>query len=174
MNILDILLVIPLSWGAYKGFRKGFFHEIAVLAGLVAGIFLAAILADTTGRIMEALVDWNTIPVKIIVFVIVFILVVMLFQAVGKLLERIFKAIRLNIINRLAGMCLGILKYAFVLSLLFIFINYLHQYIPVLSDTVKDGSYLYELIEPLAPMVIPEQDLIKLPESLTVQTAELL
>ena len=39
MNYLDIIIIIPLIWGAYKGFRKGFIIEIASLIALILGIW---------------------------------------------------------------------------------------------------------------------------------------
>ena len=41
MNILDIILLIPIAWFAYRGFTRGFIIELVSLIALVAGIFLA-------------------------------------------------------------------------------------------------------------------------------------
>lgn len=166
MSLLDILLVIPLAWGAYIGFRKGFFYEAATLAGVIAGVFIAAIVANTAGRTLAHIVDWNPMFIQITAFVITFLIIVIIFAAIGKLLTSLLKLVFLNIINRIAGLGFGILKYAFILSLLFLVINYINNYYTVLSDSTKKESYLFEYIEPLAPMVIPYKDLIIRPDSL--------
>ncbi len=41
MNWLDIVLAIPLLWFTYKGFRNGLIIELASLAALILGIFIA-------------------------------------------------------------------------------------------------------------------------------------
>ncbi len=163
MNLLDIILIIPLILGGIGGFRRGFFLELATLAGLILGVFLAAILADVAGQVIIAIVDWNPVPVKILVFVIVFILVLMLARALGAALTKFFKVVMLNFFNRLAGMVFGFIKYAFILSILLIFLNFLDQHIDILSDQAREGSYLYGLIEGFAPWVLPTKEQITIP-----------
>ena len=41
MNWLDIVLAIPLLWFMYKGFRNGLIIELASLAALILGIYVA-------------------------------------------------------------------------------------------------------------------------------------
>ena len=41
MNILDIILIIPLAWFAYRGFTRGFIIELASLVARIAGIWAA-------------------------------------------------------------------------------------------------------------------------------------
>jgi len=38
MNYFDIMIAIPLIWGIYKGFKKGFIIEIASFIALGLGI----------------------------------------------------------------------------------------------------------------------------------------
>lgn len=160
MNLLDIFLLIPLLWGAIRGFSKGFIREITTLAGLVAGIFVSVIVADTAARVLAALINWNPIPVLILAFAITFVLVFMLFSLLGRLLEKIFRAFFLNPVNRMAGLIFGVLKYAFFISLLFVFFTYFEQFYVLIPAETKENSFLYTLIQPLAPMVIPAKDLI--------------
>ena len=41
MNALDILITLLLLYGAYTGFKKGLVFEIAMIVGLIVGIYLA-------------------------------------------------------------------------------------------------------------------------------------
>ncbi len=163
MNLLDIILIIPLILGGIGGFRRGLFLELATLTGLILGVFLAAILADVTGQVITAIVDWNPIPFMILVFIIVFVVVWMLVRALGAALTKLFKVVMLNFFNRLAGMAFGIIKYAFLISLLLIFINYLDQHFDILSAQAREGSFLYPVIEGFAPWVLPPKEQITLP-----------
>lgn len=168
MNLIDIIILIPIAWGAFKGFRNGFLVEIATLLGLVAGIFLALIAADVAGRVMEALVTWNPIPFRFLAFVIVFVLVGVALKFLAKVIEHLLKSIHLNFINRIAGLGVGALKLAFILSILMIFVNYLNPHITVLSDNLRQGSLLLPYIEKLVHFILPAKDFIPLPQSWAV------
>lgn len=41
MNVFDIIVGIPLLYAAYKGFRQGTAVQLAGLAGLFVGVYLA-------------------------------------------------------------------------------------------------------------------------------------
>ena len=41
MGMIDVFLVVPLLWGAYKGFKKGLIVEVFSLVALVLGIIAA-------------------------------------------------------------------------------------------------------------------------------------
>ena len=168
MSIVDIIIIIPLIWGAFRGLKNGFLLEAATLAGLVAGIFLAVIAADVIGRIIVAMVNWNPIPFKILAFVITFVLVVIALKFFAKVVEQMLKAVNLNFINRLAGLVIGILKFAFILSILMIFVNYLNPHITVLPENVREKSFLLPYIENLIHYILPAKDFIPLPKAWTV------
>ncbi len=151
MNTLDFILIALLLWGGIIGFRRGFFREAAAFFGLVIGIFLAILLADVAGRVMTGMVDWNPMPVKVLVFVTVFSLVVLLLWAVGASLTRLFKVIMLNMINRLAGIAFGVLKTAMLISIAFFFLRLLNEQWVLFSDASFDNSIIYGMLEGLAP-----------------------
>lgn len=168
MNHIDLIIAVPLLWGAFRGFRNGFLMEISTLAGLVAGIFLAVIAADVAGRVLAGMVDWNPIPFRFLAFVIVFVLVVVLLKFLARVLENVFKAIHLNFFNRLWGLMFGIIKYALILSILMIFVNYLNPHITILSDEAREGSLLLPYIERLVHYVLPAREFIPLPKGWTI------
>jgi len=168
MNYIDIIIAIPLIWGAIRGFSRGFLIEAATLAGLAAGIFLALIAADVAGRVMMALVDWNPIPFKFLAFVLVFVLVVVALKFLAKVIEHMLKAIHLNFINRFAGLLVGALKFALILSIVMIFVNYLNPHFTILPDSPRKGSLLLPYIEKLIHYILPAKDFIPLPQSWAV------
>ncbi len=147
MNILDVILVIILILGAINGYRKGLFYEAAGLIGLVAGIYLAVLLTDIAGTIAESLTSWNIGAVKITVFIIIFILVAIIVRLIGEALTKLFKAIYLNFLNRLAGVVFGILKWAFLLAVLITIVEYLDSSKQVISETLVENSRLYPMID---------------------------
>ena len=41
MNIIDIILILPIIWFAYAGFKRGLIIELASLVALILGIYAA-------------------------------------------------------------------------------------------------------------------------------------
>ena len=59
-NYLDILIAIPLLWGAYKGYTKGLIIEAASLAALVIGVYGAYRFSDLTSGFLQDKLDMQT------------------------------------------------------------------------------------------------------------------
>jgi membrane protein required for colicin V production len=151
MNVLDLVLILILLWGGIAGYRNGFFREAAALLGLIMGIFLAIIAADIAGRVLTGLVNWNPLPVRIIVFLLVFVLIALLLRALGDALTRVFKVILLNFFNRLAGFVFGLAKVALLLSLMLFLLRLLDERWTFIPGAWVEGSLLYARMEALAP-----------------------
>ena len=151
MNLLDWIIAALLLLGTVQGYRRGFFREAAALIGLLGGILLGIIAADTSGRILSGLTDWNPLPVQILAFILVFVVVAGLLHLIGISLTRMFKLVMLNLINRLAGMAFGFIKMAFLLSLLLFFLRLGQEHLGLLSEELFTESRLYSHLENLAP-----------------------
>lgn len=154
MSILDLIIAVILLLGAIRGYQKGFFHEAATLAGLVAGIFIAILAANIFGNITESLFDWNIQVVKVVVFVIVFIIVVALIRLFGTLLTNIFDALLLGFVNRLAGFGIGILKWGLILAVLFLVIDFFDHNKTLISEEMQANSFLYPQLERLYALIV--------------------
>ncbi|TVQ10776.1 MAG: CvpA family protein [Bacteroidetes bacterium] len=155
MNHVDIILAIPLAIGAIRGFTRGFLLEIASLIGIIAGAFLAAMFGGMVAGVLSGYVDWNPDAIKIIAFVVVFILVIIVVKLIARIIERFFKLVGLNFLNRLAGLGAGILKIAFILSVVLIFFNYVNRNRAFMSEETQDSSYLYDKVAGLVPRLLP-------------------
>ncbi len=158
MNHVDIILAIPLTIGAIHGFSRGFVLVVTTLAGLVGGVFLAAAFADLVAHVLSDLVSWNPGTLKIIAFVIIFIGVVIMVNILGRFIENIFKFTGLNLINRLAGLVAGILKLAFILSIVLIFFNHVNRENMLMSDKTQKNSFLYDKVASFVPSILPRLD----------------
>jgi membrane protein required for colicin V production len=155
MNHVDIILAIPLTIGAIRGFSKGFIHELASLVSVIVGVILAAIFAGMAGAAMMQYVDWNPILIKIIAFITVFILVIIIINTIARIIERLFEVAGLSIINRFAGLGAGTIKFAFLLSIILIFFNYINRDKTLMSDETRDQSFLYNKVAAFVPSIMP-------------------
>lgn len=158
MNYPDIILAIPLLFAAIRGFWKGFIIEAATLFGLIAGVFLGILIADIIGLIIKGSLDINIIPVKIISFILIFIIVLFIIHLLARIAEKFIKTVHLNIFNRIGGIIAGILKTAFIISVLLIFINKLG----FLSEDKREESLLYNPVSKLAPAILPDKDYLRI------------
>lgn len=166
MNHVDIILAIPLTIGAIRGFSKGFILEVASLAGIIIGVFLAALFSGLISELLLGYVDWNPNAMKIVAFIIIFILVVIIVKIIGRLIEKFFKLIGLNFLNRIAGLVAGVLKFAFILSVILIFFNYINREELLMSKETQDESFLYNPVASLVPSILPGQDFLNFEEIL--------
>jgi membrane protein required for colicin V production len=164
MNWLDIVLAIPLLWFMYKGFRNGLIIELASLAALVLGIFIALHFSFYAKEFLIDNFDIADNYLNIIAFAITFIIVAVLVYLVGKIIHKLVSIVALGFLNRLAGGVFGLLKAALVLSVILYFLNGFDS--SLIKAEVKENSFLYEPVESIVPMIIPRIDLdnIHLPD----------
>ena len=76
MSQIDIILIIPLLWGAVMGFKKGLVLELASLVGLVLGIYGAIKFSDYTAEKLKQYVEITQEWLGLISFLVTFVLIV--------------------------------------------------------------------------------------------------
>jgi len=161
MNILDIIIIIPVVWLAYRGFSRGLIIEIATLAALILGIYFSVHFSDVVGSYLIKWFDLNTKYLHIIAFIVTFAGVVILVYIIGRILEKFINMIALGFINKLLGGVFGILKAVLLLSVLFFIINRFDTNQKLLTPKIKEGSLLYEHVAKVVPTIIPFLDIEK-------------
>ncbi len=157
MNWLDIVLAIPLLWFTYKGFRNGLIIELASLAALILGIYIALHFSFYAEEYLRENFEVAEKYIYIISFAITFIIIAVLVYLVGKIIHKLVSIVALGILNRVAGGIFGLLKAALVLSVILYFLNGFDP--GILKAEVKERSYLYSPVESIVPMIIPRLDL---------------
>ncbi|GAA4279423.1 CvpA family protein [Aquimarina mytili] len=155
MNYIDIILGILLLWGLIKGLSKGLFASLASLLALVIGIYIAVHFSHIVGDYLQQYVDWQEGAMKLAAFALTFILVVVLVSLAGKLLTKIADYAALGILNKILGAAFGVLKMAFIASVLIIFIDAINRNITIIKEETLESSLLYNPVRKLAPMVLP-------------------
>ncbi len=155
MNYIDIILGVLLLWGLIKGFSKGLFSSLASLIALVVGIYIAVHFSHITGAYLEQYVDWQEGVVKLIAFAITFILIIILVSLAGKILTKIADYAALGILNKILGGAFGILKMAFIASVIIIFVEAVNRNITIIKEETLNSSLLYDPVRKLAPMILP-------------------
>lgn len=155
MGILDIILGGFLVYGLFKGFKNGFFVELASFFGLLIGIYSASKFADYTQNFLKGYVSWNPQTIKISAFLITFVLVVFGIYLLAQFLTTVVKMAFLGSFNRLAGAGLGILKLVLLLGIfLKIFDQINVNHFLVKKDTLEN-SIFYNPIQKTVAVIQP-------------------
>ena len=149
MNILDIVIIIFIIFGAVLGFKRGFTQEVVKAVGFIAVIVVAYFLKNPLSvflyeklpffkfGILKSMEILNILIYEVIAFVICLIvlsIILKILLAVTKIFEKILNAtIILSIPSKLAGALVGV-----VYHFIFVFIV-----LYVLSFTLIDNELVY-------------------------------
>ncbi|MCB7482010.1 CvpA family protein [Christiangramia sediminis] len=155
MNTVDIILSLVLLYGLVRGFFRGLLTELASLIGIVAGIYGAVHFSHFLGNFLSNHVDWKVQYINLISFAITFVLIVFLVSLAGKMLTKVAAFAALGIVNKLLGGVFGLLKSAFVASVIIMFFKATNERIEIIEDKTLEESILYEPVEGIAPIVLP-------------------
>lgn len=164
MNYVDIILIIPLLWGLYKGFSKGLIIEAATLIAFGLAVWGGIKFHDLVSVWMKDSMGWTSKYLPLLAFALIFIGVLLCVFGVAKLVEKFVKAIALGFLNKLGGAVFGILKYGLLLSMLIFFLEAVNKTVSFFPEETKKNSLLYGPVQKIAPMVIPGLDQSKLAE----------
>ncbi len=154
-NHWDIIVFIPLALAGWKGFRKGLIIELASIAALIAGIYIAANFSELIAHyIIEAFEAQGT-WVGYVSFIITFAAVVFGVYALAKIIERAVNLVALKLVNKLAGACFGLIKMALILSIILNVVSWFDQLVPVMTKSKPEDSLLFEPVLKAAPTLLP-------------------
>lgn len=158
MNKVDIVLLIPLLWGAFMGFRKGLVLELASLVGLILGIYGAIKFSGFTAEKLTEFVEVSEEWLGLLSFLITFIGIVFAVFIFARILDRTLKMVALGFVNRLLGLVFGLLKYALIVSTLMYFFENMNKKFKLTEDDFIEKSVLWE---PLKTAIAPFKTLLE-------------
>ena len=149
MNWIDIIVLIPLCWYAYRGFRNGFLMEIISLAALFLGLFISYKFSDLISIWLT-----GTTLAKPISFSLCFVLTIVLVNLLGRILKRALKPVLSEFLDKGLGVLFGILKVVLVAGVLFYFIDTVDKKEILIKHEVKEASVAYKHLSPVMSHVL--------------------
>ena len=155
MNSIDIILGLLLVLSFVSGYKKGFLLSLASLIGLILGLLVAYYSWEIMGGVLLSWFDWSPVTTKWIAFLITFLIVAIAVNMAGRILTKIINFVALGFINKILGGAFSVIKYAFLVSVIFLFLDNSGFYGYAISEEKKEESKLYAPIASLAPMVLP-------------------
>ena len=134
MNVIDIVILIFLAFGALIGFKKGFTNQLVSLVGIFLIIIFSFLLKNPVsvflynnlpfinfGGIFKDISVINILVYEVIAFFVIFVILTLIFKIllkVTKIFEKILNAtIILGIPSKILGAVLGIVQ-----NLIYVFV----------------------------------------------------
>lgn len=155
MNIVDIVLAIILLYGLVRGLFRGFLAELASLIAFVAGIYGAVYFSHNISNYLASITKWDLQLVNLFSFAITFILIAFTISLAGKALTTFANLVFLGLINKLLGAAFGIIKVAFITSVIMMFFSSTQESFKIVGEETLNKSVLYLPVRSLAPALIP-------------------
>ena len=150
---IDVVLLTPLIWGAYTGFKKGLIAQILGITSLLVGVWI--------GTQHQELIEFLIIDkvqekyLSIACFIILFFGIIILGAIIIKISEKFINFIQLKLINKIAGVILGIVKIlSFLIVIVFIIESWDVNSFIIKRDT-KEASIAYPIFKSIGNMVLP-------------------
>ena len=153
MNYIDIIIVVPILWGGYIGYKKGLIIEVVSLVALGFGIWGGIHFSDLIGDILEEKIESKY--VSLTAFVITFAVIVMTIYFIGKMLEKLVNFVQMKLLNKLAGVFFGIGKVALIISVLVMIVNSYDKNNEFIPEETKESSLLFHSVEQFSLKMIP-------------------
>ncbi|PWH84709.1 CvpA family protein [Brumimicrobium oceani] len=155
MNFVDIVIIVPLMYAAWVGFRKGLIVEVFTLLALLVGIYAGIHFSDWTSDLIKDKINIEGRYLPVVAFTLTFLAVGAMVYFAGKMIERMLKVVNLSPVNKILGLFFGVIKMLYTLSILIILIETYDERGSFIPLDVKEESYLYDPVKITASATIP-------------------
>lgn len=155
MNWIDFVIIALLVFGLIQGFINGLIREIAELAALILGVWGAIHFSWWTAAKMAEWFDMQASWTGVVAFAITFIVIVIAINLLGKLIDTILRAVALGFPVKLLGALFGVIKFALILSVIFVFLNSIDKKKHFLPAETIANSRFYNPIAHIVPSMFP-------------------
>jgi len=154
MNILDIIISGLVAFFLIKGIFRGFFREIASLAGVVFGIVIGNHYHPQMAAYLKAYIPLEQ-SLPLVSFIILFIAVIIVFYLVGLLLHGLFKRLLIGWFDRALGICFALIKGIIISYLLLVLLTFFVPSTSPLIASSKCARLVINTYQSMARLISP-------------------
>jgi membrane protein required for colicin V production len=155
LNYIDIIIIVILLWGAWKGFSNGLIISVASFVAILIGIWGAIKFSDYSATFLIEHFTMTSKYIKIISFAITFVIIIILVHLIARLIDKFLSAVALGLVNKLSGAVFGILKYCCILSIFLIILNNINKKFKLIPEDIKNNSLLYCQLTNISVKIYP-------------------
>lgn len=145
--IIDTLCLICILLFIIRGYQKGLVVALFSVLAIVLGTLGALKLSGSVSALLFNGGSKGGRWAPLLSYILVFVLIVWLVRLGARLLQRTFEAVSLGWANRITGALL----YTFMISFVLSCVLWLCNQMGLIEPETKTTSYVYPVIEPLAP-----------------------
>lgn len=150
MNILDVIILVPLIWGAYIGYQKGLLIEMISVVVVIIAIILSFKLLTKGVSIISGYIKSVPSALPIISFIVLFVVILLILSLLGKALKGLLHKTIFKEFDKVLGAALGLFKFAFILSNVLWIIEKSES---VFGKNIVTQSVLFPFVKPIAQHV---------------------
>lgn len=147
LNTLDTLLLVPLFYGAYNGYKKGILSQLANLLALsilfVFGSFIVEIVKTflIDNNIVEK--SWNSL----VGYTVAAFLIFFSMRILAKFLRKIIKSVGLGFFERLGGAFFGFMKVFLIFIISYFIFEPINNKLEIIPTETLKSSTIVEFLE---------------------------
>lgn len=144
MNLLDLIIIVTMVFLVIRGILRGFFREIGSLAGVILGIWLAAVYhPGMTAYLKERMAGFDPTTLQLISFSLIFAVVLIICNLAGWGLMILMRKAFFGWADRGLGAGLAVLKGIILTYLVIVLLTF---FLPSKTPLIAQSK--------LAPLVI--------------------
>jgi membrane protein required for colicin V production len=157
MRNTDIILIVPLIWGTYRGFFKGFVAELTSLVAIFVVFYFSVKYYSLVADLIKSNFHTKLSPgaMSIVGFIVLFLTLYLVIFLITIKIESMSKSLHVSLINHILGGLFGLVKWAFMVSIVIALLGMFGKK-DNFSLVKFNHSWLYNHIEILAPKVMPD------------------
>jgi membrane protein required for colicin V production len=155
VNFLDIIILIPLAYAAWIGFKKGFIIEVFTLLALLVGLYAGIHFSEFVSKGIKNTFSWDSTYLPTISFTLTFLAVGAMVYFAGKALEKIVKFAMLSPLNKIGGVIFALLKGSYIVSVFLLLLSSYDKSNKFIPLEAKNNSLLYHPMLKLSASTIP-------------------
>jgi membrane protein required for colicin V production len=155
MNFIDILIIVPIIFGAYRGFKNGLVLEVFLLLALFVGLYVGINFSEFFSDKLKSWFGWDNQYLPIITFSIIFIAIGAMIYFLGITLDKLIKAVKLTLVNKIFGGVFSSIKTLYFVSVTLILISAYDKNGSFIPEKAREGSLLYQPTISFSTQTVP-------------------
>lgn len=154
-NWFDIIVLATLLIVFVQGYRKGLIMMAIELGIVIIATIFGGTLAQKILPILESVTSMSPKWANVISYILAFVAIASVLSLIGKVVQKLFKVINLNFLNRIGGGILSMGISMIILSIVVNLILILDTNNSIITPKIASSSFFYEGVQAVVPAATP-------------------
>jgi membrane protein required for colicin V production len=155
VNFIDILIIVPLIYAGYKGFKHGLIIEVFTLLALFVGLYVGINFSDFIAAKLKDAFSWESPYAPTICFTLIFLAVGAMVYFAGVTIQKMVKVVNLSPVDKFFGIFFAVLKMTYFISIFLVLLDAYDEKGDFFPEEKKEGSLLYAPVKGLSTSTVP-------------------